>query len=264
MPDRVTPRRLSIARAILLATVVSIGLWIRVAGLHQSLWLDESRVWSVESSFVTMLHRVPAVIGQSPFYYALVWLSVHVFGESEWALRLPSLASGILATVAVVAAGQAIEGDASAWAGVLFWLSYPSAWESVDARPYALAMAAAALATTGFIAACRLASARNRLTWAAGAAGVVWAHYLFVPFLLGLVVAYGLHAGLRAVYKPRMFALDLRSCGACHGSNVAPVSCHGVQRWIPGMGIRAQIHRCARPSGAVCAGDDHAAASGCG
>src|SRR6202042_3815502 len=104
----------------------------------------------------------------------------------EGARRLPSLLASVLAAIAVGGAAGAIGGRRAAlWSGGLFWLCYPAVWESVDARPYAVAMCAAAVATLGFVRACRTGTGRDRAPWVSGASAVVWAHYLFIPFLFG-------------------------------------------------------------------------------
>jgi hypothetical protein len=184
-------------------TIVGVlGLAIRLASIRSSLWLDEfSTLWAVDAGFGDMLRRVPAVMGQSPFYYAFAWTSLHVFGESEVALRLPSLLAVAGASVAIGYAARELGGRAAAaWAAGLFWLSYTAIWESLDARPYGLALLFAALAVLGFIRVSATGRARDRALWIVGAAGLVWAHYIFAPLLGGLAAAYVFRPELRARY----------------------------------------------------------------
>jgi len=181
-----------------------LGLAIRLASIRRSLWLDEfSTLWAVDAGFGDMLHRVPTVMGQSPFYYAFAWASLHMFGESEVALRLPSLFAVAGAGVAIGYAARALGGQrtAAAWAAGLFWLTYTAIWASVDARPYGLAFLFAAIAVLGFIRVCTAGRPGDRALWIIGAAGLVWAHYIFAPLLVGLAAAYLLRPALRARYS---------------------------------------------------------------
>jgi hypothetical protein len=188
-----------------------LGLVIRLASIRSSLWLDEfSTLWAVESSFGDMLRRVPAVMGQSPFYYVFAWISIHLFGESELALRVPSLLAVAGASVAIGYTAKALGGrGAAAWAAGLFWLSYTATWESLDARPYGIALLFAALAVLGFIRVSTTGRARDRALWIVGAAGLVWAHYIFAPLLGGLAAAYVLRPALRARYPFARASADL-------------------------------------------------------
>jgi len=188
-----------------------LGLGIRLASIRSSLWLDEfSTLWAVESGFGDMLRRVPTVMGQSPFYYAFAWASIHLFGESELALRLPSLLAVAGASLVIGYAAKELGGlKAAVWASVLFWLAYTAIWASVDARPYGLALFFAAVAVLGFIRACTAGRTRDRALWIGGAAGLIWAHYIFAPFLGGLAAAYLLRPTLRSRYSPARAFADL-------------------------------------------------------
>ncbi len=201
---------LSIPLVLGVSAAIVAGIAIRFAALRSSLWLDEfSTLWAVESDFQTMAHRVPQVMGQSPFYFAFAWASIHALGESEWALRLPSLLAGGLGALVVgwAAAASGVR-KAGVWSSVLFWLSYPATWESVDARPYALAIGMAALATGAFLRVTRTGARLHRLLWVLGAVGVVWAHYIFAPLIAGLVLAYLLRPDLRRAYRPGALIVD--------------------------------------------------------
>ncbi len=69
-----------------------VGLFVRLVGFGSSLAEDEfGTLWTVEGSLGTVFERTLSFHGQSPFYYVISWLSLNLFGESEIALRLPSL-----------------------------------------------------------------------------------------------------------------------------------------------------------------------------
>jgi len=83
-----------------IATVAAIGLFLRLYGITQSLWLDElSTWWCVQAGPREISSRVISFQGQSPLYYFLAWGSTAMVGQTEVALRLPSLLAS-LATAA--------------------------------------------------------------------------------------------------------------------------------------------------------------------
>jgi mannosyltransferase len=96
MTDAVGGRR-GVATWLVVAvvTIVALGAYFRVDGLMSSLWIDEfGTFWVTEDRLSTTVARALQFQGQSPFYYLIVWIPLHLFGESELALRLPSLIFG--------------------------------------------------------------------------------------------------------------------------------------------------------------------------
>jgi hypothetical protein len=226
-------------RAIVAAAVVfAVGVSLRLDALTASLWLDEfGTFWVVEGDFHTMLGRAWAFQGQSPLYYTLAWGSIQVFGESELALRIPSLLLGSLSLIAVYLCARAIEGPkAGLYAAGLFWLSVPSVQSAVNARPYALVFFSVAVALAGFVCAVRSGSRRGRLVWIVGGAAVAWAHYTHYPIVIGLYIAYAALPALRARYSIRRFATDgvlqLALVSLCSPQIVALIARRGTLSWI--------------------------------
>ena len=190
--------------------VVILGVVVRVDSIRASLWLDEfGTLWVVEGDFISMLRRCWEFQGQSPLYYALPWLSIQIFGESEIALRIPSLALTCLTVGILYLCGRTLIGSqAGLYAAALFWLSVAGVQNSVSARPYALVLFTVAVAIAGFVWAVRSGGRRGRAVWIVGGATVAWAHYVHYPIVVGLFVAYGLFRPLRFRYPVRQFALD--------------------------------------------------------
>jgi hypothetical protein len=196
---------------IALAVVFVAGLALRLDGIRRSLWLDEfSTLWAVEAHFADVIARVPQVMQQTPFYFSLAWASVHFFGESELALRLPSLLAVTGSAVMIGLAGAQLGGrKAGAWSAAFFWLCYPAIWASVNSRPYPLAMFFASVVALGFIRTCLIGRPLDRALWIVGAGGLVWAHYIFLPFMLAFPAAYFLSPTIRMRYPTRQFLVDL-------------------------------------------------------
>jgi hypothetical protein len=202
----------AVRRALYAATLVAfiLGVVVRADSLDASLWLDEfGTFWVVDGGFMSMLRRCWDFQGQSPLYYALPWLSIQMFGESEIALRIPSMALTCLTVGILYLCARSVFGLKAGWyAAALFWLSMPAAQYSVSARPYALVLFTVAIAIAGFLWAVRSGDLRGRVVWIVGGATVAWAHYVHYPIVVGLFVAYGLFPPLRLRYPVRQFVID--------------------------------------------------------
>src|SRR5690348_9302594 len=83
--------RLSLA---VLGVVPVLALWL--PWITSSFWLDETgTAWVTAGTFHEVLTR-SKLEGQTPIYYAMVWV-VRRIGSGEWLVRLPSLLAGLLA-----------------------------------------------------------------------------------------------------------------------------------------------------------------------
>jgi hypothetical protein len=224
--------------AAILGAVFIVGVVTRIDGLASSLWLDEfGTFWVAEGSFATMLRRCWEFQGQSPLYYSLAWLSLHSFGESEIALRAPSLLLSCLTVGLLYQCARMLDGArAGLFAAALIWLSAHSIRYSVSARPYMLVLCAAAVAIAGFVRAVRSGSLHGRILWIVGGAAVAWAHYVHYPMIVGLFIAYALLPSLRVHYSIRAFvtdaALQLVLVGLCAPQIFALFTRRGTLSWI--------------------------------
>jgi len=236
-------RRLMLAAT--LCAVFILGLITRIDSLGVSLWLDEfGTFWVVDESFTTMLRRCWEFQGQSPFYYSLAWFSLHSFGESEIALRVPSLLLTGLTVGALYLCARMLSGPkAGFYAASLAWVSGDFVQYSVAARPYMLVLFTAAVAIAGFVWAVKSGSRRARVLWVVGGASVAWAHYVHYPLIVGLFVAYALLPPLRLQYRVREFvtdaALQLALVGLCAPQIFALFNRRGTLSWIdtPNYGV---------------------------
>ena len=198
-------------RRYLLPTVAIIfGLGVRAFGLDSSLWLDEfSTLWCVEAGWGAIADRVAGFQGQTALYYYTVRASLDLFGESEVALRVPSLmASAGTAMLCAIAAGAIGGRRAALWGGVFSWLAFAQVQTGVNARPYALAIFGVALATTGFLGVCQTGRHAWRVAFVAGACLAFWAHFVLALPVVGLVIGYAATPALRSKYKVGWFLTD--------------------------------------------------------
>jgi mannosyltransferase len=114
-----------------------------------SYWRDESATVSATDrslpGLMRMLGRVDAVHG---LYYVLMWLVARVAGTSELAFRLPSAFGMAVAAAGIAAIGWRLRGWRTGLLSGLVFACVPviSSWGQ-NARPYALAIAVAVLAS---------------------------------------------------------------------------------------------------------------------
>jgi 4-amino-4-deoxy-L-arabinose transferase-like glycosyltransferase len=122
----------------LLAGIVAVALALRFPGLTESIWFDE--LWSTRVKVGTLqsLVRTVAVDVHPPFYLALMFGWIRVFGDSELSVRMLPLLSG-LGTVALAAPlARAYGGRVAGFvAALLLALSPVHIWYSQEARHYA-------------------------------------------------------------------------------------------------------------------------------
>jgi hypothetical protein len=122
---------------ILLGLVI-IGTLLRVHQLGTGLWYDEIETLvryarlPVKSIVITFDSQ-----NQHVFYSVLSSLSIGVFGESAWALRLPAALFGVASLWAVWWLGRRITNEREALlATALLTFSYHHVWFSQNARGY--------------------------------------------------------------------------------------------------------------------------------
>src|SRR5580658_718485 len=78
------------------AALTILATWLRVAGIDKGLWWDE-----IYFLVITVRHPLAEILTvfpgdtQHPLYSVLAWLSIHLFGEHPWSLRLPAILFGV-------------------------------------------------------------------------------------------------------------------------------------------------------------------------
>jgi hypothetical protein len=196
--------------AILVGTAV-LGILLRLDGIGSSLWLDEfGTLWVVEDSLSTAWGRAITFQGQTPFYYTFAWLARQILGESEIALRIPSVIFGLATWTALSAGAWKLFGRrAGESAFILAAIDPTLVHASADARPYGLAFLLLTLTVVGFIGSCLTGRRSARALWITAGAGTMWAHYVFYPFVLGIFGAYWTARHLERRYSPGQLGRDL-------------------------------------------------------
>lgn len=198
-----------------------LALLVRLYRLDaQSLWLDEGSSWELSrAGWAGLLGELFNPNAAYPLYHLLLKAWMALFGDSEWALRLPSALAGALAVVAVYGAGVELERAERAaerqsqnvnqvsWYGLaaaLITLGAPySIWYGQEAKVYGLLLFVAALLIWALLRALRVNSWRNWLLLAVVALAAVFVHRLAGLLLaaLGWVLAARLASRLRGLRR---------------------------------------------------------------
>ena len=202
------------------------GLVMALAGAlgigTPGMWADELATWGMTQvtlpAMDAVLRYLDAVLGP---YYTLVFAWSRLAGSSDLALRLPSLAAMAAAAALVGATGARLAGPRTGLLAGLVFAALPGTSRfAQEARPYALGVCAATLAT--YLLVRLLEQPRPRARWLVGYAGAVAAVGLCHVVGLLLLVAHG------AIVAAR----DRRARGAS-GASPAAASEDQARRALP-------------------------------
>jgi uncharacterized membrane protein len=169
--------------------VLGTRLWL---GRDLPLWLDES--WTgmiVSQPDLTSLWREIWLDVNAPLYYQMMWLWTTIAGNSNIALRLPSLLLTVgAAAVPLIWRLDGLSRNARiGWAAMLL-LWAPANIVSIDARSYALLLFLITLLTLSFASLIAKPTGRHFHLWCMLGALAIAAHYFaaFVVAAQGLML----------------------------------------------------------------------------
>jgi mannosyltransferase len=181
-----------------------------------SYWRDEAATMSAAQrplgNLLRTLGNIDAVHGA---YYLLIWVAVRLGGTGELATRLPSAVAMAVAAVAVAAlGGRLVSPRAGLAAGLVFAVLPPVSLYGQDARPYAITVALAAIASYLLVRAMEADVSGSRYKWFAGYAACVAALGIVDIFGLLLIVAHAVTVGLRCLRLTETRAAGALGTGA--------------------------------------------------
>lgn len=197
------------AAGLALGAITLMAAFLRAFRLDlQSLWNDELASWHLAHwpTLSQVIERgvVPDV--HPPGYFLLLHLWMRLAGDSELALRAPSVVCGVLAVPAMYGLGRCLytrrEGLVAAAFTAAAWMPV---YYSREARPYALLMLCAIASTWWLVETVRRLEATERLAprfaagYVAAATLAAYTHY----FGLLLVGLQAVTAALCLVRRPR-------------------------------------------------------------
>lgn len=122
-----------------MAYILSLALILRLIFFNQSLWLDEaSEALALMGKSGPLFSYILADY-QPPLYHGIAYVLTHLFGYSEFVLRLPSLISGVLVVYFVVKIGELIANyKIGVIAGILAATNPLLIYYSQEGRTYAM------------------------------------------------------------------------------------------------------------------------------
>jgi mannosyltransferase len=166
-----------------------------------SYWRDEAATMSAAQrplgNLLRTLGNIDAVHGA---YYLLIWVVVKLGGTGELATRLPSaVAMAVAAAAVALLGGRLVSRRAGLAAGLVFAVLPPVSLYGQDARPYAITVALATIASYLLVRAMAADVSSGRYKWFAGYGACVAALGIVDIFGLLLVLAHAVTVALRCV-----------------------------------------------------------------
>ena len=186
----------SLIPAALTCLLAAIGLG------RPSLWTDELATWGMAttpwSEFWLVLRYVDAVLAP---YYVFMHVWVDVFGDSDIALRTPSVVAMAAAAGVIGAIGNRLSGrSAGLLAGTVFALLASTSRFATEVRPYAFAVLVACVATWLLLRAWERPTVVRWAAYALALAVLGWLH--LVAILLVAAHTWTVVAWKRTVWRP--------------------------------------------------------------
>lgn len=163
---------------------------LALAGMNSSLRADD--VWSLRTASLPLgaMLRAVAEDVHPPLYFLLLWPWVRVFGDSEWALRAPSLLLHWAAIAAVWFSARRFLARPAAWVAAIAYGCAPLALLSAElVRMYSLLGLLAALSLAAWAEAARRPGARPLILWTAIQVAGTFTHLWWFCWLGGQMAA---------------------------------------------------------------------------
>lgn len=182
----------------LLGALLVIGVIVRAIGLGGGLWFDEI-VALVRGYREPLLLQFTVFQGDfhHTLYSVLARVSLIVFGDTAWAIRLPALLFGAATIPLTYALGREIASERDGWLAAGFLtVFYPHVWFSQNARGYTMLAFWSTLATLLLVRHLRGGGRRPAWGYAAVLALGVYTHLTMLFLAVG-------HAGVCLVEATR-------------------------------------------------------------
>ena len=231
-------RSLLESRALLvLLAIMLLGAVLRFYGLgFQSLWSDELASWDISNR-----EGISQVIGgvrsddHPPLYFLILRFSQWIFGDSEWALRLPSAFAGWLCIPTIYLLGKRLyserEGIVAALFLAVFWAPI---YFSQEARVYSMLILLSILTSYFWWGVMLGLRYRRELPTRESAFYVVCAVLCAYVHYFGLILVVLQGAGLAALAYGTLRKVPLNSTsifGMVYVASPLKVVCHPDSRW---------------------------------
>lgn len=177
---------------VIVAALLLLGIGLRLIGLNTDLWMDEvfTLVSSVRPGYGEIFGYYSSD-NQHTLYSLLAKLSIDLFGEHAWSLRVPAFLFGVASIWAVARIGRLAFGVREALlAALLCAVSYHHIWFSQNARGYTILLFVALISTDCLLRGLKTGQWRYWLGYATAIALGAFAHLtaVFLAVAHALVV----------------------------------------------------------------------------
>jgi mannosyltransferase len=173
-----------------LVVIVIVALVARSINLNSGLWIDE--IYALLRSFrLPVADVLTTYLGDNhhPLYSIFGRLSLVVFGEEPWSLRLPAVLSGAATVPATYAVARLVASRTEALlASLILAVSYHHVWFSQNARGYTLTGLLALLSTWALVRMLERGSSRLAWAYALCAALAAYTHLTMVFVAVGQAI----------------------------------------------------------------------------
>lgn len=157
--------------------VVVYAITIGIRSMTESFRMDELLTgWIISDSFADSISRSQTHQGQSPLYFAGLWLWKAVFGASEFVLRIPSLFAHFATAWLINRLGTKLLNRRAGAIGALILLGMNV--QAVQARPYSFMVLGVVVSAYFAVAWSEEPTTMRSLRWAVAAAFVLYMHPL--------------------------------------------------------------------------------------
>ena len=175
-----------------LAALVLAATVLRVLALNQQLWFDEI-VTLLDSARHPVSRIVTQYAGQNQhmLYSLLAHISIRIFGEQPWVLRLPATLFGVASVPALYFFARLVTTNREALlASALMTVNYQHIWFSQNARGYTGMLFWTLLTSIFFIRCAGNGNRRDSILYGISAALGIYTHLMMACVVAGHVVLY--------------------------------------------------------------------------
>lgn len=177
--------------AVVVGVCTAVALVLRLL-VFRGLWVDEATsVLQVRLPFAQMLADLTAGDVHPPLHHAVLWATVRVIGDSELAVRLPSILAGTLLVPLLYLAGRDLYSRRTGLVAAALGTAAPVlVWYSQEARMYAFYALFALAAVWWQYRVLRGGTVRDWAGYTLATAALLWTHYLAALVVVAQQVAF--------------------------------------------------------------------------
>lgn len=182
----------------LLLPLTVLGLLLRTVGLNGGLWWDEidTLMSSVRAPLSTIVTAFPTN-NQHTLFSLLAHVSITLFGEHPWSLRLPAVLLGVATIPILYFLAREFVGRAEAMLScLLLGVAYHAVWFSTNARGYSMLACLTVASTWLLLRGLRSGRAREFVWYAIVASLGVYAHLTMVFLVVSHALLCAIPLGL--------------------------------------------------------------------